>query len=141
MHGFLAYLMRCNAMGTPYQVFGYKGKQVRDNMHSSDLIQAFDRFFQAPRSAEVYNIGGSRFSNCSMLEAIAMCEEISGQKMKWQYVPENRVGDHIWWISDIGKFQAHYPGYKLKYDVRAILREIHDRNRDRWREPSRVVHA
>lgn len=141
MHGFLAYLMRCNVMGTPYKVFGYKGKQVRDNMHSSDLIQAFDRFFQAPRSAEVYNIGGSRFSNCSMLEAIAMCEEISGQKMEWEYVPENRVGDHIWWISDISKFQSHYPGYKLKYDVRAILREIHDKNRDRWREPSRVVHA
>jgi CDP-paratose 2-epimerase len=141
MHGFLAYLMRCNVTGTPYKVFGYKGKQVRDNMHSSDLIQAFDRFFRSPRSAEVYNIGGSRFSNCSMLEAIAICEEISGQKMHWEYVPENRVGDHIWWISDISKFQSHYPGYNLKYDVRAILREIHDKNRDRWRDASRVVHA
>ncbi len=141
MHGFLAYLMRCNVMGVPYKVFGYKGKQVRDNMHSSDLIHAFDRFFQAPRSAEVYNIGGNRYSNCSMLEAISMCEEISGQKMEWEYVPENRVGDHIWWISDISKFQAHYPGYELKYDVRATLREIHDKNRDRWREASRVVHA
>lgn len=141
MHGFLAYLMRCNVTGIPYKVFGYKGKQVRDNMHSSDLIQAFDHFFQSPRSAEVYNIGGSRFSNCSMLEAISMCQEISGREMEWEYVPQNRVGDHIWWISDISKFQLHYPGYKLKYDTRAILREIHDRNRDRWRNVSRVVHA
>jgi CDP-paratose 2-epimerase len=141
MHGFLAYLMRCNAMGTPYKIFGYKGKQVRDNMHSSDLIQAFDRFFQAPRSAEVYNIGGSRFSNCSMLEAISMCQEISGRQMEWEYVPANRVGDHIWWISDISKFQSHYPGYKLKSDTRAILREIHDRNHERWRNASRVAHA
>jgi len=141
MHGFLAYLMRCNVTNTPYKVFGYKGKQVRDNLHSSDLIQAFDRFFQAPRSGEVYNIGGSRFSNCSMLEAIAMCEEISGSRMDWEYVPENRMGDHMWWISDISKFQAHYPGYEVKFDTAAILREIHDRNRERWRGLSRAVHA
>src|SRR5215471_1459573 len=107
MHGFLAYLMRCNVTGSRYTVFGYKGKQVRDNMHSSDLVRAFDRFFQSPRSGEVYNIGGSRFSNCSMLEAIAMCEEISGVKMKWETGRENRIGDHIWWISDIRKFQSH----------------------------------
>src|SRR5262249_32859818 len=89
MHGFLAYLMRCNITRTPYRVFGYKGKQVRDNMHSSDLVRAFDRFFQAPRAGEVYNIGGSRFSNCSVLEAIAMCEEISAREMEWEYVPQN----------------------------------------------------
>lgn len=141
MHGFLAYLMRCNVKRTPYKVFGYKGKQVRDNLHSSDLICAFDRFFKAPRSGEVYNIGGSRFSNCSMLEAISMCEEISGCEMEWKYEPENRIGDHIWWISDIGKFQSHYPGYEIKFDTRAILREIHDKNRERWREASRAVHA
>ena len=141
MHGFLAYLMRCCVTRTPYTVFGYKGKQVRDNMHSSDLIRAFDRFFQAPRQGAVYNIGGSRFSNCSMLEAITMCEEISERKMSSKYVPENRTGDHIWWISDISKFQSHYPGFELQFDCRAILREIHDRNRDRWREFSRVVHA
>jgi CDP-paratose 2-epimerase len=141
MHGFLAYLMRCNMTGTPYKVFGYKGKQVRDNMHSSDLIRAFDRFFESPGTAEVYNIGGSRFSHCSMLEAISMCQEISGREMEWEYVPENRVGDHIWWISDISRFQSHYPGYRLKFDTRAILREIHDRNRERWRQVSRVVHA
>jgi CDP-paratose 2-epimerase len=132
LHGFLAYLMKCTVTGTPYKVFGYKGKQVRDNIHSSDLIRAFDRFLEKPRSAEVYNIGGSRFSNCSMLEAIRMCEEISGRKMDWEYVESSRMGDHIWWISDISKFQEHYPGYKLTYDVPGILREIHDNNRKRW---------
>jgi CDP-paratose 2-epimerase len=132
LHGFLAYLMKCTVTGTPYKVFGYKGKQVRDNIHSSDLIRAFDRFFEKPRSAEVYNIGGSRFSNCSMLEAIRMCEEISGRKMDWEYVESSRMGDHIWWISDISKFEEHYPGYKLTYDVPGILREIHDNNRKRW---------
>lgn len=141
MHGFLAYLMRCCVNRTPYKVFGYKGKQVRDNLHSSDLVRAFDRFFRAPRSGEVYNIGGSRFSNCSMREAIVMCEEISGHEMQWEYVPENRLGDHIWWISDIGKFQSHYPGFEIKFDTRSILQEIHDKNRERWREASRVVHA
>jgi len=132
LHGFLAYLMRCCATRTPYKVLGYKGKQVRDNMHCSDLIQAFDLFFKQPRTAEVYNIGGSRFSNCSMLEAIALCEEISGQEMRWEYDACNRMGDHIWWISDISKFQSHYPAYQLRYNVRAILREINDRNHERW---------
>ncbi|HEU4413662.1 MAG TPA: NAD-dependent epimerase/dehydratase family protein [Candidatus Angelobacter sp.] len=142
LHGFLAYLMRCNVTDTPYTVFGYKGKQVRDNMHSSDLIRAFDRFFEAPRSGEVYNIGGSRYSNCSMLEAIALCQEISGRELAWEYAPANRIGDHIWWISDISKFQEHYPGYELKFDTRAILREIHERNHERWRGLSRrVAHA
>lgn len=141
MHGFLAYLMRCSVTGTPYKVFGYHGKQVRDNMHSSDLIRAFDRFFQAPRSGEVYNIGGSRFSNCSMREAISMCEQISGREMNWEYLPDNRLGDHIWWISDIRKFQSHYPGYELRFDCHAILQEIHDRNRERWRDCVRVAQA
>ncbi len=141
MHGFLAYLMRCNVTRTPYKAFGYKGKQVRDNLHSSDLVRAFDRFFQDPGSGEVYNIGGSRFSNCSLREAISICEEISGREMEWEYVLENRTGDHIWWISDISKFQSRYPGYEIKFDIRAILSEIHDKNRERWREASRVVHA
>ena len=141
MHGFLAYLMKCNVTGTRYTVFGYKGKQVRDNMHSSDLIRAFDRFFQSPRSGEVYNIGGSRFSNCSMLEAISMCEKISGRKMDWEYDSSNRVGDHMWWISDIRKFQSHYPGYELKYDSFAILAEIHDTYCERWRGVSRTAQA
>jgi CDP-paratose 2-epimerase len=141
LHGFLAYLMKCNVIGTDYKVFGYKGKQVRDNLHSSDLIQAFDMFFNNPRSGEVYNMGGSRFSCCSMLEAIDLCEDISGRKLKWEYVSSNRVGDHIWWISDISRFQSHFPGYKVKYDVKALLREIHDKNYERWVDPSRSTYA
>ncbi|HEX7286028.1 MAG TPA: NAD-dependent epimerase/dehydratase family protein, partial [Candidatus Angelobacter sp.] len=141
LHGFLAYLMKCNLSGTPYKVFGYRGKQVRDNLHSSDLIQAFARFFALPRTGEVYNMGGGRFSNCSMSEAIELCQEISGNKLEWEYVPENRVGDHIWWVSDISKFQAHYPGYQLRYDVPAILREIHDQNRKRWGRLAQAAQA
>ena len=141
LHGFLAYLMRCVVTATPYKVFGYKGKQVRDNLHSSDLIRAFDAFVAAPRCGEVYNIGGSRFSNCSMLEAIALCQQISGQQLEWQYVPENRAGDHIWWISDIRRFQSHYPSYRLQYDVPAILREIHDQNAERWQDSHRAARA
>ena len=125
LHGFLAYLMKCTALGTPYRVFGYKGKQVRDNIHSHDLIEAFWQFFQAPRSGEVYNIGGGHHSNCSMLEAIALCEEIAARKLDWSYVEDNRIGDHIWWISDVRKFQEHYPHWKYRYSVRDILTEIH----------------
>lgn len=125
LHGFLAYLMKCIVTGKPYRVFGYGGKQVRDNIHSHDLVEAFWQFFRAPRVAEVYNLGGSRHSNCSMLEAIAMGEEISGRKLDWTYVEENRIGDHIWWISDVRKFQADFPNWKYRYDLDAILREIH----------------
>ena len=125
LHGFLAYLMKCVVEAKPYRVFGYKGKQVRDNIHSHDLVEAFWQFFQAPRVAEVYNLGGSRHSNCSMLEAIALCEEISGRKLDWTYVEDNRIGDHIWWISDVRKFQAHYPGWKYRYGLREIPEEIH----------------
>jgi CDP-paratose 2-epimerase len=107
LHGFLAYLMKCTATGKPYKVFGYNGKQVRDNIHSSDLIMAFNEYFKAPRAGEVYNIGGSRFSNCSMLEAIEACERIAGRKLKWTYVKQHRTGDQMWWISDVSKFQRH----------------------------------
>jgi CDP-paratose 2-epimerase len=131
LHGFLAYLMKCAVNGTPYDVIGYKGKQVRDNIHSHDLINAFDAFFRAPRNGEVYNMGGGRFSNCSMLEAIQMCEEISGKKLDWTYVETPRTGDHQWWISDCNKFAEHYPEWKYKYDVRAILEEIYDATRTR----------
>jgi CDP-paratose 2-epimerase len=133
LHGFLAYLMQCNVTGAPYKVLGYKGKQVRDNIHSSDLIRMFDMFFEDPQPAEVYNVGGSRVSNCSILEAISLCEEISGRKTNWEYEPANRIGDHVWWISDISKFQSHYSAYRLRYDVKGILTEIHDMNRERWR--------
>lgn len=132
LHGFLSYLMKCCATGTPYRVFGYKGKQVRDNIHSADLVSAFEHFFLNPRSGEIYNIGGGRYSNCSMLEAIAISEEFTGRKLNWQYVDENRQGDHIWWISDISRFQSHYPDWNITYDVPAILREIHENNRSRW---------
>jgi CDP-paratose 2-epimerase len=125
LHGFLAYLMRCTVEGTPYRVFGYKGKQVRDNIHSHDLVEAFWHFFQKPRPGEVYNIGGSRHANCSMLEAIDDCERISGRKLKWTYVEDNRIGDHIWWISNVQKFQSHYPQWSFRYGLREILEEIH----------------
>jgi CDP-paratose 2-epimerase len=132
LHGFLAYLMKCAVTGTPYTIFGYKRKQVRDNIHSADLIRAFHEFAQNPRPGEVYNMGGGRFSNCSMLEAIELCQNISGRKLNWKYVDENRVGDHIWWIGDLRRFQSHYPGWKLEYDVPKILEEIYELNRERW---------
>ena len=125
LHGFLAYLMKCTVAGKPYRVFGYGGKQVRDNIHSHDLAEAFWQFCSAPRSGEVYNLGGSRHSNCSMLEAIDLCQEISGRKLDWQYMEDNRIGDHIWWISDVRKFQSHYPQWKYRYDLMGILKEIH----------------
>ena len=125
LHGFLSYLMICTVTGKPYRVFGYNGKQVRDNIHSADLVDAFAAFIAAPRVAEVYNIGGSRHSNCSMLEAINLCEEISGRRLTWKYEEANRIGDHIWWISDVRKFQAHYPEWKFRYGLREIMQEIH----------------
>jgi CDP-paratose 2-epimerase len=132
LHGFLAYLMKCAVTETPYTIFGYKKKQVRDNIHSADLIRAFHYFFEHPRSAEVYNIGGGRGSNCSMLEAIALCEHITGKKLNTNYVEENRRGDHMWWISDLSHFQKHYPHWQLQYDVPRILKEIYDFNVERW---------
>jgi CDP-paratose 2-epimerase len=132
LHGFLSYLMRCTIAGTPYTVFGYGGKQVRDNLHSADLVAAFAQFHAAPRSAAVYNIGGGRFSNCSMLEAISMCEEIAGRGLDWTLSDDARTGDHRWWISDLDEFRADYPGWAPRYDVPAILEEIHTANAERW---------
>jgi CDP-paratose 2-epimerase len=132
LHGFLSYLMKCTISGQPYQVYGYKGKQVRDNIHSYDLVNAFYHFYQAPRVAEVYNMGGSRFSNCSMLEAIEHCQAISDKKLSWSYMESNRSGDHIWWISDIQKFKSQYPDWDLTYTVVDILKEIFDENTTRW---------
>ena len=126
LHGFLAYLVKCAVTDTPYTVFGYKGKQVRDNIHSYDLVSAFWQFFQNPRSGEVYNIGGGRFSNCSMLEAIAITQRLTGRPMQWSYSENNRIGDHIWWISDIRKMQAHYPGWSLTYNIGRIIAEIYE---------------
>jgi CDP-paratose 2-epimerase len=131
LHGFLSYLMKCAVSGQPYRVLGYKGKQVRDNIHSFDLVNAFWQFFQNPRMGQVYNIGGGRYANCSVLEAIALCEELTGRPMNWSYADDNRIGDHIWWISDIRRFQSHYPTWKITYDIHTTLAEIHDAMRSR----------
>lgn len=124
LHGFLAYLAKCVVEGKKYMVFGYKGKQVRDNIHSWDLVNAFDNFYKNPRKGEVYNIGGARHSNISMLEAIKELEKLTGKKLDWEYVEENRSGDHIWYISDVSKFKSHYPEWEFKYGIDMILREI-----------------
>jgi CDP-paratose 2-epimerase len=126
LHGFLAYLVRACAEGRPYRVFGHRAKQVRDNLHARDLVEAFWHFVEKPRPGEVYNIGGGIWSNCSMLEAIALAEATVGRKLDWSYVEEARVGDHIWWISDVAKFQSHYPSWQVERDVPTIIREIAD---------------
>jgi CDP-paratose 2-epimerase len=132
LHGFLSYLMRCTVTGEPYTVFGYDGKQVRDNIHSNDVVSAFHAFHRDPRSAAVYNLGGGRASNCSMREAIAACERISGRELEWTLSDEARMGDHRWWISDLSQWQADYPGWKLEYDLETTLREIYEFNVERW---------
>jgi len=124
LHGFLAYLILCAVNNKPYRIFGYKGKQVRDNIHSKDLITCFWEFFKSPRQGEVYNIGGTRVANISMLEAIAMIEEISGYKLNYTILDEARSGDHIWYISDVRKFQKHYPAWELEYDMRRTVTEM-----------------
>ena len=126
LHGFLSYLMKCAITGDHYTIFGYKGKQVRDNIHSYDLVNMFWYFYQNPKSGEVYNAGGGRFANCSMLEAIELCNEITGKKMNYSYSDTNRIGDHIWWVSDLKKFKDDYPGWHWKYDLKNTLIQIHD---------------
>lgn len=132
LHGFLAYLMKCVVTGTPYTVFGYGGKQVRDNIHCDDVVAAFAAFHAAPRPAAVYNLGGGRASNVSMIEAIRMSEDIAGRRLEWTLSDEARMGDHRWWISDLAAFEQDYPGWSLAYDVPAVLREIHDANVEQW---------
>lgn len=125
LHGFLAYLMKCTLTSEHYTIFGYRGKQVRDNIHSYDLVNAFYHFYLNPRCGEVYNVGGSRHSNCSMLEAITICEDLAGKKLNYNYTEENRSGDHIWYISDVRKFQSQYPQWQYKYNLRDILEDIY----------------
>lgn len=132
LHGFLAYLLRCCVTHTPYTVYGYQGKQVRDNIHSDDLVRAFEAFFHAPRCGEVYNIGGGRESHCSMLEAIDICERVSGHLLQWTYREQNRVGDHMWWVSDLARFRGHYPDWQITRNVETIVREILAYNAHRW---------
>lgn len=124
LHGFLAYLVKCAITGKPYTIFGYKGKQVRDNIHSYDLINAFWHYYQNPKQAAVYNIGGGRFSNTSMLEAIESIKDISGHNLNYTLSEENRIGDHIWYISDLTAFETDYPNWKLTYDIPTILTEM-----------------
>jgi CDP-paratose 2-epimerase len=132
LHGFLAYLMKCTVTGEPYTVIGYEGKQVRDNIHSADLVAAFLAFHRDPKRAAVYNIGGGRFSNCSMLEAIDACERIAGRELEWRLGEEPRIGDHRWWISDLSAFQADYPQWAPHYGTEEILQEMHEQNVERW---------
>jgi len=126
LHGFLAYLVLCAARGTPYTIFGYKGKQVRDNIHSRDLIEAFWHFFQGPRPAAVYNMGGSRHSNVSVLEAIRMIEELGGGKIQYELSDQPRSGDHIWYVSDVRRFQHDYPQWQYAYTLEQTLSEMID---------------
>lgn len=132
LHGFLAYLMKCAMNGDHYTIFGYKGKQVRDNIHSEDLIKAFYEYYKDPKPAKVYNIGGGRQSNCSMLEAIELCQKITGKKINYSYSETNRVGDHIWYISDLSAFKKDYPEWDIKKPVSIILQEMYDQNQERW---------
>jgi CDP-paratose 2-epimerase len=132
LHGFLAYLMRCTVTGTPYTVYGYGARQVRDNIHSADVVRAFGEFHKNSRVAAVYNLGGGRESNCSMLEAIELCQEIAGRELEWTLSDQARMGDHRWWISDLAAFQADYPGWEIEYDVEGMLKEIYERNVEHW---------
>jgi CDP-paratose 2-epimerase len=132
LHGYLGYVMRCNMERRTYKIFGYKGKMVRDSIHSHDVLTAFEAFFRNPRSAAVYNLGGGRFANSSHLEAFALAEKISGQEMIYEYKEANRLGDHQWWIGSNAAFQNDYPSWKQVYDVPMIIKEIYEANVDKW---------
>lgn len=131
LHGFLAYLVKCVVTGKKYTIHGYKGKQVRDNIHSFDLVNAFWNFFQKPRAGSVYNMGGARHSNCSMLEAIEIAEELCGKKLDYSLSDQNRSGDHIWWISDVRRFKTDYPAWGFRYDLKTIIREMVEATQER----------
>jgi CDP-paratose 2-epimerase len=124
--------MKCTVTGDPYTVFGYEGKQVRDNVHSADLVDAFLLFHENPSAAAVYNIGGGRENACSMLEAIALCERVAGRELNREMSNQARVGDHRWWISDLDEFGSRYGGWRPQRDLETILREIYDANAERW---------
>ena len=138
LHGFLAYLMKCTVTGEPYTIFGYEGKQVRDNLHAADLVDAFLLFHANPRPAAVYNIGGGREQRCSMLEAIELCERIAGRELQWELSDESRIGDHRWWISDLDEFGSDYGGWRPERDLETTLREIFDAQRRALGRSSRV---
>jgi len=125
LHGFLNYLVKCNTNQIQYNIYGYKGKQVRDNIHSSDVIQFIDLFIQNPRIAEVYNIGGGKSNSCSILEAFNLTEQIIGKKMIYEYVDQNRIGDHICYYSDLTKIKNHYPEFGITKDLNYIIKNIY----------------
>jgi CDP-paratose 2-epimerase len=124
LHGFLSYLIKCFISKKPYTIFGYNGKQVRDNIHSYDLVTAFHEFYLNPKIGEVYNIGGSRYSNISIIESIEKISNILGTKLNYTISKDNRIGDHIWYISDVTKFKEHYPNWEYKYDIDMIINEM-----------------
>jgi CDP-paratose 2-epimerase len=126
LHGFLAYLMKCAKKYIPFTIYGYKGKQVRDNIHALDLVSAFDYFIKDPKPGAVYNMGGGRMNSCSVLEAIGLCESIVNRRMDWELSPINRVGDHQWWITSNCKFELDYPGWRIKHPLYHILLGIYD---------------
>ena len=126
LHGFLSYLIKCNLEGRTYKIFGYKGKQVRDNIHSFDVARFMHRFIEAPRQGEVYNIGGGRENSISILEAFDLISAISGKPMRHEYLDQNRQGDHICYISNLEKMKAHYPGWGITKDLPTTFREIHE---------------
>jgi CDP-paratose 2-epimerase len=132
LHGFLSYLLKCTIVGNRYTVFGYKGKQVRDNIHSRDLVTALWHFCMRPTSGTVYNMGGGRFCNCSMLEAIELAQQVCNRTLDWTYQDQNRVGDHIWWISDVSRFRQAYPEWNYTFDLKAIIQDIYEQGRHRW---------
>lgn len=132
-HGFLSYLMKCLITKAPYTIYGYKGKQVRDNIHSSDLINAFWHFYLNPKKGKVYNLGGSRFSNCSVIEAINLCEKNTNLRLNYTYSDKNRIGDHMWWISDVSKFQHDFPNWKYNYSLHKIIEELYRNLTERLR--------
>ncbi|MBV8900425.1 MAG: NAD-dependent epimerase/dehydratase family protein, partial [Verrucomicrobia bacterium] len=126
LHGFLSYLIRCNLEGRTYQIFGYKGKQVRDNIHSYDVVQFMKEFIRNPRSGEVYNLGGGRENSISILEAFRLIEKISAKPMRYEYVDQNRKGDHICYISDLTKMRAHYPRWNITKNLLTTFQEVHE---------------
>jgi len=131
LHGFLSYLIKCAVTKRKYKIYGYLGKQVRDNIHAFDLVNAFYHYFQNPRVGEVYNIGGSRFANVSVLEAIQLCEKLTGERLDYEYIDTHRIGDHIWWISDVSKFKSDYPQWQYKFSIEETVRQIYQSHKER----------
>jgi CDP-paratose 2-epimerase len=137
LHGFLAYLMKCTVTGTPYTIFGYGGKQVRDNIHAHDVVRAFAAFHAEPQAGAVYNLGGGRESNVSMIEAIGLCQQIAGRELNYTLSEQARIGDHRWWISDLDAFKLDYPQWRLSYQIDDVIRDIYERNVEHWAATTR----